>query len=153
VIMVHPDGSEDTIEMKHHRVTVRLPSDELERMSPEESYQKFDNAAEEMARQTFTTFLQSLDKTATDVGNVVRFEGRPTLDDLLRLYGTVDIDFDEEGRPILPTILCGKEMYDHIQDLMPQITTNADIRRRFDELLARKREEWRDREASRRLVS
>ena len=152
VKMIRADGSEETIEMKHHRVTVRLLTDELENLSAEDIHRKFDQAAEEMARKTFQTFLQSLDKAVSEVGNVVRLEGRPTIEDLFRLYETVDIDFDEEGHPILPTIMCGKEMHEHVQNLLPQVESDLEVRRKFDNMLAKKQEEWRDREASRRLV-
>jgi len=152
VRMVRADGSHETIEMKHHQVTIRLPTDEIENLSTEDIYRKFDQAAEEMARKMFQTFLQSVDKAATEVGNVIRFDGHPTVEDLLRFYATVDIDFDAEGHPVLPTLVCGKQMYEHVQEILPQIESDPDVKRRMEAILAKKQEEWRDREASRRLV-
>ena len=150
--MVRADGSVEEIEMEHYHAEVRISNEELETLSPEEIHRKFDDAAREMARQASKTFFQTIKKGVEEVGNVFHYTGRPTIDNLFRFYDGIWIDFDNNGRPDLPTIVCGEDMMDHIKVLFAQIDSTPELKQRFADLLVRKREEWRDREASRRLV-
>jgi hypothetical protein len=150
--MVRADGSEETIEMKHHQAEVRISDEELEHLSTEEIHRKFDEAAREMARQMTQTCFQTVEKGVKEVGNVVHYAGRLTIDDVLGFYEKVLIDFDDNGRPELPTIICGKDMMEELRGLNSQIESDPETNKRFAELMVSKKEEWRDREASRRLV-
>jgi hypothetical protein len=152
VKMIRGDGSEDTIDMKHHRVQIQLTDEEIENLSSEDMQRKFDKAAREMARQMSVTGFESLNKTISDAGNVVHYKGALTIDDVFRMYGTVAIDFDENGRPELPTIMCNEAMREQFHCLLSQINSDPDTKRKLAAMLERKKEEWRDREASRRLV-
>ena len=138
--------------MEDHHAEVRISTKELEQLSVEEVHQKCDEAAREMAQQATQSFLQTLTQAATEVGNVGHFKGRPTVDDLFHLYETVWIDFDDYGNPELPTVLCGPELMEHFQRLKSEIESDSHLKEKFADLLTRKREEWRDREASRKLV-
>lgn len=150
--MVRADGSEETIEMKHHHAEIRISNDELENLSPDDIQRKFDEAAREMADQMTQTCFESINKAIAEVGNSVRYKGMPTVEDVFRMYETIDIDFDDSGRPMLPTLMCGKNMAEHLQTLHSQIESDPESNKRFANLMIRKKEEWRDREASRRLV-
>jgi hypothetical protein len=152
VKMVRADGSEETIQMKHHHTEIRISDEELENLSPEEVHRKFDEAAREMARQTSQTFFETVEKGVKEVGNVVRFAGHLTIGNVFDFYEKVLIDFDDNGRPELPTIICGKDMMEQFQGLCSEIESDPETKKRFAALIARKKEEWRDREASRRLV-
>lgn len=150
--MIRADGTEETIEMKHHHTEVRISDEELENLSSEEIQRKFDEAAREMANQMTQTCFESLNKAISEVGNAVRYTGMPTVEDIFRMYETIDIDFDECGKPELPTLMCGRKMMEHLQALHTQIESDPETNKRFVNLMIRKKEEWRDREASRRLV-
>ena len=150
--MIRADGSEETIEMKHHHTEVRISEEELESLSIEDIQRKFDEAAREMADQMTKTCFDSINKAISDVGNAVRYTGMPTIEDVFRMYETIDIDFDDFGRPELPTLMCGKNMMEHLQALNSRIGSDPETNKRFANLMIRKKEEWRDREASRRLV-
>lgn len=152
VITVDEDGFESEIEMKDHRVTIKITDEEVESLSVEEILQRFDNAARELAMQAGKTFIESLDKSVRSVGNVVEYKEKITGDDLLKMYETVLIDFDEQGRPHLPTLVCGNKMYSEVTELLPELVHDADYKQRFERIMTRKREEWRDRESSRKLV-
>ena len=150
--MVRADGSEETIEMKHHHAEIRISDEELETLSIENIQRKFDDAAREMADQMTQTCFESINKAVSEVGNAVRYTGMPTIEDVFRMYETIELDFDDFGRPELPTLMCSKNMMEHLQALHSQIESDPETRKRFADLMISKKEEWRDREASRRLV-
>lgn len=152
VKMVRADGSEETVDIAHHHAEVRITDEELENLTTEEIHRKFDDAAKEMARQTSQMFFETVKKGVEEVGNVFHFTGSPTIDDIYRFYEKVWIDFDENGRPELPTLVCGEKMMEQIKPLFSQIDSDPETKKRFADLMVRKKEEWRDREASRRLV-
>jgi hypothetical protein len=63
------------------------------------------------------------------------------------------LDFDDQGKPIMPTMLSGsQELAAELSEALHQIETTPDLRRRFEAVIDRKREEWRARESSRNLV-
>lgn len=152
VITIDEEGMESEIPMKLHRVTVTITDEEVESLTTEEILQRFDAAAQEMAMQTGKTFIESLDRSVRSVGNVVNYKGTVTAEELFAMYEKIHIDFDEEGRPELPTLVCGKKMYSELKDLLPELDNDPAMRERLAQIIERKREEWRDRESSRKLV-
>jgi predicted DNA-binding protein (UPF0251 family) len=152
VMMVDEEGLVSEIPMKHHRVTVTIRDDELESLRTEDIARRFDEAARQMAMQTGKTFIQSLEKAVQSVGNVSEYRGKPTADDLLNMLERVDIDFDEHGRPELPTLICGEKMYSQLAELVPEMEEDPQIKKRFEGIIETQRDKWRDRESSRELV-
>lgn len=152
VMSIDEEGFESEIEMKNHRVTITITDEEVESLSPEEIVHRFEDAARELAMQSGKTFIESLDKSVRSVGNVVEYKGKITGDDLLAMYETVLIDFDEQGRPQLPTLVCGEKMYSEVTEILPELKSDSEFNERFKHIMMKKREEWRDRESSRKLV-
>lgn len=152
VMSIDADGFESEIPMTLHRVTVTITDEEVESLTTEEIIRRFDSAAQEMAMQTGKTFVESLDRSVRSVGNVVKYDGTITADDLFAMFEKVLIDFDGQGYPELPTLVCGKKMYSELTDLLPELDNDPAMRERLAQIIERKREEWRDREGSRKLV-
>lgn len=152
VLSIDEDGYSSEIPMKNHRVAITITDDEAESLSSEEIILRFDNAACQMATQTGKTFIESLNRSVQNVGNVFNYQGKITADDLFAAWEKVLIDFDELGRPQLPTLLCGSTMYSEVRELLRVMDDDPIAKQRYAKLMARKREEWRDRESSRKLV-
>lgn len=149
---VDEDGVESEIPMKRHQVSVTITDAEIESLTPAEIIARFDKAAQEMAMKTGKTFFESLDRSIQSVGNVVQYKGKITADDLFAMWEKVLIEFDEQGRPHLPTLVCGDKMYSELNELLPEMERSPELRKRFAAMIVKKREEWRDRESSRKLV-
>ena len=47
------------------------------------------------------------------------------------LYEKVLIDFDDNGRPELPTMMCGQDMMKQFQSLQDQIRFDPETNKRF----------------------
>ncbi|MDD5705814.1 MAG: hypothetical protein PHR35_07795 [Kiritimatiellae bacterium] len=120
---------------------------------PEVAFQKLDSMAKQMAGQQAQGLLKHIREVTEEVGNALRVKmsefGLRTLNDMLE---RVELDFDGMGRPILPSLVCGKEMSDRLMEQRDTADTDRTEQSRKDEIIARKREEFRDRESRRRLV-
>ena len=62
------------------------------------------------------------------------------------------IDFDEKGNPILPTIVLHPDMMKRIEGKLAEWESDPELQARRKNILAKKKEEWRDRESNRKLV-
>jgi len=71
------------------------------------------------------------------------------LDLIMTMWESMDIDFDETGNPRLPTIVASSKIREQLEK--QEITDEQ--KERFEQLIERKRFEWRDRESNRKLVS
>jgi hypothetical protein len=116
-------------------------------------FEALEAAAEDMARQSETMIFQKLDESTREVGNVLDAGGRP-FDPamLLEMLDSIWIDFDENGKPEMPTIVLHPDMFNSIKDRFQELEADRDFMAKRAEIIARKREEWRDRESHRKLV-
>ena len=62
------------------------------------------------------------------------------------------LDFDEYGRLKPPAIWGGKTAMEKMAAAIVEIESTPALRRRYEALMEKKREEWRDREIARNLV-
>jgi hypothetical protein len=147
------DGHERVFEPKRHEASTTFSRDEVVEADMETLVAKFDRAAEEMAASSTRHFLQRIEETAREVGNVYDMRGgRLTLDAMLKGLEMIEIDFDETGKPQLPSLVVNPAMVPRLKELQAESDQNPEYKRKWDEIIERKREAWRAREADRRLV-
>ena len=121
--------------------------------SIEETLKSLNAAAEDMAKQTETTLFTALEEVTSETGNVLDAGGKPFEPSmLLQMLDTVWIDFDKNGKPQLPTIVLHPELFKTIKERFPDLDSDQEFLARRAEILAKKKEEWRDRESNRKLV-
>lgn len=109
--------------------------------------------AKSFQRQQVEMMLRTLNEACSRSGNTVSSGGRGfTFDVFLEALERVQIDFDRDGKPQLPCVVVGPGVAQTIHAQLPAWEKNPDYKRRFDELIDRKRVEWNDRESDRRLV-
>lgn len=78
----------------------------------QETFKALEKAAEDMARQTETMFFQKADESTRSVGNVLDAGGRPFDPQmLLDMLDSVQVEFDENGKPELPTIVLHPDLF------------------------------------------
>ena len=94
-----------------------------------------------------------MNQVTASTGNVVDAKGKPlTPDQFLDVMERIEMSFDQNGKPMLPQIVCGPQMVEQMKKILEQIDTEPELKQRHDELLRRKRENWCDRESRRKLV-
>ncbi|MGH9890766.1 MAG: hypothetical protein ACREA0_02025 [bacterium] len=114
---------------------------------------KLDQAAEELAQQMGKGLYTKISEAVERVGNVVDAKGRKleaTM--ILELLSSIDVDFNQDGTPRLPEIHIHPTLSEGIQLAAEEFERRPDLKQQFKEIIDQKREDWRAREASRKLV-
>jgi hypothetical protein len=143
------DGTIDDVPMKGIGTKIEIKVDDLDQHGLKEVLKVLDKAAHDMARQQSKNFFERLHQICDETGQVYDNKGRPlTFDSILDLLDSIPIDFDEDGQPIMPSILAGSRV---IEKLLKQEIHDEQIKKQ-NEIIERKYSEWRDREGDRRLV-
>lgn len=135
----------------HHKF--ELPAN----LSPEETRVGIENKISEMTQAMGSTMEKALFKMIEDVtdqtGNVVHGGGKPFhLSMFWDAMEKMAIDFDERGQPRMPTWVVHPEMMAAIEKRADEWNGDVTLAKRRAEVLEKKREEWRDREATRKLA-
>jgi hypothetical protein len=109
--------------------------------------------AEDIKEQQAKLMLDKLKEVTDRTGQVVDGKGQPFSHQLfMEMLGRIQIDFDDQGNPYLPTVIVPAEMAAKLKDTLPEWEANPEYKKRFDQLIERKRKEWSDRESHRKLV-
>ena len=109
--------------------------------------------AKEFESQQSKMIFERVNKATAKTGNMVNAGGQDINPDLiLQVLETIEIDFNEAGQPRLPTLVASPEQIQRLKEKMPEWEKDESYKRKFDELIKRKRQEWNDRESHRKLV-
>ena len=148
-ILTRADGSCGEMKMGKMQATVDFKLEEIERMTHERVLDKIDTLAREMAGQIARRGYEVIDEAAQEVGNVTSADGEPlSIDLLLKGLEKMHLSFDEDGQPSGLTLVAHPKMSSSLEKIYSQIESHP----RYQELMERKREEWRVRENNRKLV-
>lgn len=151
--ILRADGTIEETALKEASVELTLKFEEIPNMSVEARMAKLDEMAESMAKQMSEHLYSSLNETLEKAGQVVDNKNKPlTHESFFAILEKLQIDFDEDGNPKGLQLVIGPELMPRIQELIEQEKSDPGITKRHEEIMARKRLEWRDREAARKLV-
>ena len=152
-VWIREDGTKEVLEQKRAEAKIEINVKEYEEITPLEILNRIDIAAQELAIQRMKVALKKIDKAVEQTGNIVDTKGRPfSIEDYFKMIGAIWIDFDEKGKPILPSFLGEEKAKKSIIEVLLQLKSDAKCKKRFDELIEKKKEDWRDRESNRKLV-
>ena len=148
-----PDGTGDESQYKEAKGIFMVEATEVPGLTPEKIREKLDEVAEEMARQAFQGILAEIIKTTNSVGNTVNANGEPMSQDLyLQMLEKMDLSFDKSGKWMPPTMIISPEMLEKNMKKKNLWENDPTFLAKQEEIVARKREEWHDRENCRKLV-
>ncbi len=148
-VVIWEDGT--IHETKFHSIKTEMQIDlrEIDKHTPKEILRQIDTAAQQMGLQQASLNFETIQKAADESGNIVDAKGeRFQLEHYLQLLEKIDLDFDENEKPILPTIMVGPDLADRLAKVIAEAESSPE----FDKVIAKKREQWRDRESARKLV-
>jgi len=97
------------------------------------------------SEQLTKRILQNISELCDGTGNVVNAKGRSIWEAQLEALETIQITFDEDGNPSLPSIVMHPDTADNMGD------PPEDFRPRYDSIVERRRDEWLARRRTRRL--
>jgi hypothetical protein len=112
-----------------------------------------DEIAKDIQKQQAELIFTHIASTSEKAGTSVDAKGRPfDFDMFIEALERIQIEFDEEGKPLMPSFYVNQIVAQKIAAQIPEWKRNPDYKRRMDDLIEQKRKEWRDRESRRRLV-
>jgi len=123
--------------------------DEVPELVGDKLLAKLDGLAAELAQKKMELFDRKFRETTEEVGNAFNANGAPLTQDMfLSVLERVDMEFGRDGKPtaeFFPSSIRLREVID---------TWHMDrtFKERYEAIIGRKRDEWRDRESNRKLV-
>jgi hypothetical protein len=151
--IVRPDGAVEDTTLRRASAEATVPLDEVPALNHDKVRIILSKMADEMAAQISKGFFQDINNAVEKIGNVVSAEGKPpTADKIFEIWEKIHIAFNTDGTPQMPSIVVGTELVEPMRKIMAAIETDPTLRSRMDALMVKKFEEWRAREADRKLV-
>jgi len=147
------DGTEETSPFVEASSELTISFDELETLDLPSLLKKLEANVEKVVEQKTKHFFQTISEAVERVGNTIDGKGQGLSAELyLQVVDKIWIEFDADGRPKLPTLVVHPDQRDAAARMHEELVSNPVLRRRFQEILERKREIWRARETDRELV-
>lgn len=151
--IIRSDGSVTENEFMEATGTITLDLLQCDSISLEEVIAKVDVAVEEMKSQMAQHFFDEISKSVDEVGNTINAKGNSfTAEMYLAALEKVQLDFFGDGTPHELTLVCSPKMAPRMKAELQRLHTEPELERQHRELIRKKREEWRERENSRKLV-
>jgi len=108
-----------------------------------------DEAADDGLRKIMPQFFELVGRLSDAAGNSIDAKGRPVSHELLlEMLEKMDIEFEDDGKPNMPTLVVNPEMADALRKLPPP---TAEQEKKHRDLMERKRQEYNDRKRHRKL--
>lgn len=147
------DGTVGDTGMKEASVETSMKFADIPYMTVEDRIALLDEMAKAMARQMSEHLFSSLNETAEEAGQVVDGKGKPFgIESVFAALEKLHVDFDNQGNPKELQFVVSPALIPRIQEMIEQEKSDPSIKKRHDEIMAKKWQEWRDREAARKLV-
>lgn len=121
-------------------------------MTVEEFYGNAKEAGEGLGKEMWQMFTGSIAEAAEETGNKTTFKkGNLTQEDLIRMLEQVQQNFDEFGNPTA-RFICGSEVAKEMKMRDREWRGDKAFQAKLAELRERKKAEFNEREARRRLA-
>lgn len=148
-IIVRADGTSSRTEYKEVSSTVSIDARDYANLGPQEVKAILDGVAEDMAGKMSQDLFQVLNESLQSIDASGRNLSRELF---LEMLETIWIDFDRAGNPIFPTLVMHPSLLESVKDDMESWEKDKDFVAKQKAVIEKKREQWRDRESSRKLV-
>lgn len=147
-------GDEREQEYKELGGEFALSVDEIPNMSPADILRLVDGVAEDSARQMHSEIMGEITRSVVESGRGIDAQGQPLDQEMfLQALESIDLSFKRDGTLEPPAIIMHPKLWEARKEEIESWESDPDFVARHELLLHRKREEWRAREARRKLVN
>lgn len=151
-LMLRETGEVDETDIRQISGEAELKVETIMYGTIQEILETFLPAAESMASSQMQMLIDILKETTEKTGNKVEGNGQPlSFDLILETLEKLEIAFDREGNPKMPTMMGHPDLRARLEALAED-PGRPKFEERQKKLIDRKRLEWRAREANRTLV-
>lgn len=150
--LVRKDDSE--IEIDYHKVSAHTSweKDVRDHLTLNDVFEQIDEIARQMAIQQQVIIFKELGKQLPAQQVIDASNREFDLDLLEEAWSKIQIDFDKDNKPIIPSFIGSPEIVDRLRSQLSQIECDPNASRRMSDLIEKKRREFNARKADRRLV-
>ena len=149
----YSDGEVDRPNYERLSSALSVKDDDLIKMGPQAFKDDLNRTAEELREQQSKLVFERMNEVTQKTGNTVDAKGQPLSHDLLlQTLKKMEIDFDDEGQPIMPTLVVSPTRYEKFKKKIVEWEKDPKCQDNFNKLIESKRKEWHDRESNRKLV-
>ena len=132
---------------------VEIKISEIPEMTLSDSMRRLDELAQVIAQQKARFIYDRIGAITRQTGSVVDRAGKGlSADAILDALRLIAIDFDENGMPMMPAIHIHPKLEDACARAIERLESEPKLREEMQNLVRQKRNEFNDREASRKLV-
>jgi hypothetical protein len=147
------NGEEDPTDMDSSMVELEVKFDEIPNLTFDDILRRVEKMANEMAesieKKLFKSLSRQLDKHNRTFDNKgEKLSGRT----ILKTYENMFIPFDKDGKPELPSIVTSPKAVQKFKDAFLEIQNDEKLKKEYEELIHKKKDEWNAEQASRKLV-
>ncbi|MDD5140022.1 MAG: hypothetical protein PHY43_07170 [Verrucomicrobiales bacterium] len=140
------------LKIEPHRFTISIDTSSGKGLTLEVFNQKATELGEGMGKQMFQMLLGTIEEAVAETGNEVKVKkGDLKKEDILRLFEMGTHNFDEHGNPT-GQFLCGSEFAQELTKHKDEWEQDKEFVAKVEEIKRRKKEEFNEREARRRLA-
>jgi hypothetical protein len=151
--IVRPSGETEVTQMFEAAAEMRIPIEDIPNLALDALLAKLDDIAESLASQQEKHLLQTIDAGLEKSGQTIDGKGKPFSPELVFLaLEKIELDFNADGTARMPTVFVHPDQIPAVRAASATFDADPALKKRFDDIIAKKREEWRAREADRRLV-
>lgn len=150
--VMRADQSESASKTQLLSSEMQIKLDEIPELTFEKAIAKFDEMILDMVRKQTGFTLERLSEEIPKSQSVDAKGKKLDAEMILEMLETIQLEFYPDGRPHELHVFGGLFTQERMQAAHEQFQNSPELQQRHDELIERKREEWRAREASRKLV-
>jgi len=147
------DGSRDEQEFREHRAEVVLSAEDLLTDGPQAVQRAMDNLLEQLSRSTHQHIQEGIEQATKAAGTNTDAGGQPFSAELfLDSIEKTQLSFDANGDCKPPTIVIHPSLSETVERQLGRLEREPGLRERMNRIIDQQRDQWRDREANRKLV-
>jgi hypothetical protein len=147
------DGDQRTTDYQNIGVEIEIDRSNIPNMSFEDILRLTVSKGRELGAQQAEYHYGVINNVIEESGNVVHAGGEPlTIDHLLGVIEQMQISFDPDGNPRIPSIIANPETGSRVKQILAEAEQDAEARARLQQIIENKRREWDEAESRRKLV-
>lgn len=146
-------GDTSSNDFQRLSVSHSVPVADADRMTFGDVLQHLDQIAANMAKEMSTLAFKQLDETLEAAGQVFKAKGETmTPAVFMKVIEGIEMSFDADGRHRKLSLVIHPDKSAATMAMLKALDEDPEIREQYNAVIERKREQWRAREASRKLV-
>ena len=146
------DGQVKPFEMKLHQTQLSRSIEHGKGMTLDEFHATAKECGEAMGKKFFESMVGVINEAVKETGNEIKIKkGDLKQEDLLQMMETAQYNFDEAGKPT-GQLVCSPEFAQELEKREAEWKDDKDFLAKIEEVKTRKKAEFDEREARRRLV-